>query len=64
MGLEVGGGTKEENRRRRRKFPCVKAYVIDPFGATAQKGTNRPTDRRTDKAGYRVAATRLKVSPD
>ena len=58
LGLETGGGRtdgrRRRRRRRRRKFPiCVKAMVIDPFGATAQKGdqpTNRPTDRWTDIA--------------
>ena len=38
----LGGWT--DGRRRRRKSPiCVKAYVIDPFGAAAQK------DRQTDR---------------
>ena len=31
MGLEVGGGDKKGGR----KFTCVKAKVIDPFGAAA-----------------------------
>ena len=35
---------------KRKKFPiCVKALVINPFGAAAQKGdqlTNQPTDRQ------------------
>ena len=33
-----GGGVRRRRRRRRRKSPiCVKAWVIDPFGAAAQK---------------------------
>ena len=28
-------GEGRKMRRRRRKFPCVKAYVTDPFGAAA-----------------------------
>ena len=40
-GLEFEGGgrnRRRRRRRRRRKSPiCVKAYVIDPFGAAAQK---------------------------
>ena len=32
MGLEVGGGGTEEEKE---KFPPVKAYVINPFGAAA-----------------------------
>ena len=33
-----GGGGVQRRRRRRRKFPCVKTYVTDLFGAAAQKG--------------------------
>ena len=52
-----GGGRRRRRRRRRKKSPiCVKAKVIDPFGAAAQKTANiskkvwidRPTDQRTD----------------
>ena len=46
MGLEAGG----RGERKRKKFPlCVKAKVIDPFRAAAQKGDqliNQPTDRQ------------------
>ena len=50
MGLQTeiwawrlgGGGVRRRRRRRRRKFPiCVKAEVIDPFGAAAQKRNER-----------------------
>ena len=45
-----GGHRRRRRRRRRRKIPtCVKAYVIDPFGAAAQKGTDQPTNQRTDQ---------------
>ena len=53
MGLEAGGGEMRRRRRRRRKrrrrkFPiCVKAYVIDPFGAAAQKTTRNVTIKET-----------------
>ena len=35
MGIDLGGrGVRRRRRRRRRKLPiCVKAQVIDPFGA-------------------------------
>ena len=46
MGLQaeiwvwgLRGGQVQRRKRRRKKFPiCVKAKVIDPFGATAKNG--------------------------
>ena len=41
LGFE-GGGRRRRRRRRRRKSPIyVKAWVIDPFGAAAQKEQNK-----------------------
>ena len=38
MGLKAGG----RGERKRKKFPlCVKAKVIDPFRAAAQKGEEK-----------------------
>ena len=41
MSFEGGGRTeKEEKKKEKEKFAlCVKAWVISPFGAAAQKGT-------------------------
>ena len=42
-------GWTEEKKDKEEKFPlCVKAWVIGPFGAAAQKG-DRPTDRPTNR---------------
>ena len=52
LGLETGiwASRLETNRHRRRKSPiCVKAKVIDPIGAAAQKvRRDQPTEGRMD----------------
>ena len=47
-----GGGTYGQTDIRDGSPLCPTGHR--PFGAAAQKG-DRPTDQRTDKAGYRVA---------
>ena len=58
-GPNEGEGDGQTNERT--KVPCVLQDFV-PFGAAAQKvKCDRPTNRLTDKAGCRVACTRLKT---
>ena len=38
LGLKTGGDRRMDTQRRRKLPICVKAWVIDPFRAAAQKG--------------------------